>query len=459
MSKQWMPAKFTALVLLISPISIAHAQSALDSYLAEGLANNQALQARTLDARAALAELDRARAERKPVLKLEARYLLSEGGRSIDFPAGDLLNPVYATLNGLTANSSTPTRFPQLENQSFDLLREHEQDTRIKLSAPLFAPGLDAAIRAAAAQADSAEAEREVAARTLIRDIRQAYYGYGQAQAALGVLQASSTVLTENVRVNNALVDSGKATRDAPLRAQAELLAIEDRSSTVQNQLDAAARYLNFLVRRPLDTPVPAAAPEPLNSLATPTAKERPELRALSASVRAAQAATDAERARAKPTLAFGIDAGIQGEQYRFGRDANFVTAALVLNWTLFDFGAIRHDVAAAQARSASLVQRRDALREQLALLTAQAQDNVRTARARVNTSAARFVAADESFRIASRKRAAGALTQIEFLDAERARTEADLARISSQFDLANQQAELELALGAYPLPSEFIAR
>ena len=313
MSKQWMPAKFTALVLLISPISIAHAQSALDSYLAEGLANNQALQARTLDARAALAELDRARAERKPVLKLEARYLLSEGGRSIDFPAGDLLNPVYATLNGLTANSSTPTRFPQLENQSFDLLREHEQDTRIKLSAPLFAPGLDAAIRAAAAQADSAEAEREVAARTLIRDIRQAYYGYGQAQAALGVLQASSTVLTENVRVNNALVDSGKATRDAPLRAQAELLAIEDRSSTVQNQLDAAARYLNFLVRRPLDTPVPAAAPEPLNSLATPTAKERPELRALSASVRAAQAATDAERARAKPTLAFGIDAGIQG--------------------------------------------------------------------------------------------------------------------------------------------------
>jgi hypothetical protein len=41
-------------------------------------------------------------------------YFMAGGGRTVDFPVGDLLNPVYTTLNQLTGGNN----FPQVTNQS-----------------------------------------------------------------------------------------------------------------------------------------------------------------------------------------------------------------------------------------------------------------------------------------------------------------------------------------------------
>ena len=38
-----------------------------------------------------------------PDISMNARYTVARGGRIIEFPVGDLLNPVYITLNMLTA--------------------------------------------------------------------------------------------------------------------------------------------------------------------------------------------------------------------------------------------------------------------------------------------------------------------------------------------------------------------
>ena len=48
-----------------------------------------------------------------PKVSLQADYFLAGGGRTVDFPAGDILNPVYATLNQLTEGNN----FPTVENQ------------------------------------------------------------------------------------------------------------------------------------------------------------------------------------------------------------------------------------------------------------------------------------------------------------------------------------------------------
>ena len=75
----------------------------IDSYVREGLRSNLALRAGTLEVERSLAALEAARARFFPRFSVEARYIRAEGGRVIDFPAGDLLNPIYTTLNELLA--------------------------------------------------------------------------------------------------------------------------------------------------------------------------------------------------------------------------------------------------------------------------------------------------------------------------------------------------------------------
>ena len=458
-------------ILLLSvfatPVYATEPQSVND-FVVLGLANNARLQARNFDAKAAEQALIAARAAFRPSVSLDARYLRAEGGRTIDFPIGDALNPVYQTLNGLTAGSAQPSQFPSIENLQFDLLREREQDTRLKLSLPLYSPALDAALQAAAAQSGQAQAAREVFARLLVRDIRRAYFGYGQAQAALEVLQASELLLQENLRINRALVSAGSTTRDRELRANAELLGLQDRMESATNALAQARRYLNFLVQRELDTAVasPAVAQVQAATEKSDLLDERagarlaqPELYQLNANIASAQAGLNQARALTRPSVSFGVDAGIQGTDYGFGSGKNFATAAIVVNWRFLDFGQARAQRSSAKARIDALHAQREALVEQLELAVRTARDDVRSAGRRLSSAKARREAAEEGFRITSRKRDAGAATQVEFLDAERALSEASLALNAAVFDQANQLAELELALAAYPLPPALMQR
>ena len=77
----------------------AFAQSPLDNYVKIGLENNLALQQNTMSLKKAAYALKVAKGMFLPSASMQARYSLAQGGRTIDFPIGDLLNPVYSTLN------------------------------------------------------------------------------------------------------------------------------------------------------------------------------------------------------------------------------------------------------------------------------------------------------------------------------------------------------------------------
>src|SRR3546814_15400697 len=98
-----------------------------------------------------------------------------------------------------------------------------------------------------------------------------------------------------------------------------------------------------------------------------------------------------------------------------------FDTISLVLRWQLWDSGsrsAQRHHAA---AQRAELEMRREDLQRRLELARRAASEDLATALRAVGTGSARLAAAEEGFRIAERKRDAAALSQLEFLDAERA--------------------------------------
>ena len=106
----------------------------LDDYIRMGLQSNQALKQKQLDYARSLSVLKGAKGLFMPDVSLNARFTVAQGGRSINFPVGDLLNPVYSTLNVLT-NSEM---FPMINNEEFPFLRPKEHETKVSLVQPIF---------------------------------------------------------------------------------------------------------------------------------------------------------------------------------------------------------------------------------------------------------------------------------------------------------------------------------
>ena len=207
-----------ALVLAAGVFPGAHAQEAaaappaltgrplaevIDEYVREGLASNLSLQAQSLEVERANAALDAARARYFPELGFAARYSRSQGGREIELPLGDMLNPAYQTLNELLVAQGQPPRFPTLQNETISFLRETEQDTRITLRMPLIAPAIPAAVRAQRELLGASEYSRVALARRLKRDITVGYLRWLMAVRNQGIVDASVTLLNENLRVND----------------------------------------------------------------------------------------------------------------------------------------------------------------------------------------------------------------------------------------------------------------
>ena len=464
--RRWILAATLILAAAGAQASDDYAQQ-VAGFIAVGRESNLALRAAGADVRRAQAQLDEARARYRPIVSLSARYSRANGGRTQALPVGDLVNPAYRTLNELLQAQGLAPRFTDIGNQEIRFLREREQDTKLSLTQPLYAPAIGAGIAAADATLAATDAARAAYERALQRDIEVAYIDWLRANAALQIVAASRALLTENLRVNRVLHDNGKITLDQVLRAQAEMLSVEQQGLDANNGANLARNYFNFLLNRPLDSAIESTtAPDPTvyvdqqlaalgvaaldasdARLEQQALRARAELTQIGAQVRAANAAIDLERATFQPSLAFAVDAGIQGEDYGFGSGQNYAIASLVLDWRIADFGQRRSRVASAKASMERVEIAQLEIADQIALEVRQSADRLRTARASLDTALARQKAAAEGFRIAARKRDAGSIAQVEFIDARSTLTSAELNLNLTRFDVLVRLAELRAAV------------
>lgn len=451
--------------------------SAVDAIVAEALASNLALQQEEISldrARRALAE---ARGRYLPSLSLQARYSRAEGGRTIDFPAGDLINPVYRTLNDLTDGQA---QFPEVENQTIQFLREEEQETQLQLRQPIYNPRIIHGIRARRSEIDAQEATVEGLRRELVRDVHTAFYRYQQAERRITILQAAREQAEEARRTTDRLVQADRATRDAAFRAEADVLDIRQQIEEAFAARNRARRYVNVLRNAPLNAslPVPEAPteqhmeaevqtlsghlssdtrPEPSTeaadtsaaaSLRTQALSQRPELNRLDAAADAAVQRAKVARSAYLPEVSVAVDAGIQGKTYGFDSQQRFVLGSVVLRWNLFNGfqDGARVDQARLEAHRLR-IQRRETAR-QIEQQVLDALERVRVAQRSLQTATARLKAAQESYRRAALRYDSGQVALVSLTDARTTLTSAELNRNVTRFDLLIRLAELRFAIG-----------
>jgi outer membrane protein TolC len=469
------PLALVVLLLACAPATNAAASSAtvtveegLQQVLEDALAANLELRAGAAAIQQRLAGLDQARARYLPVLDVAARYSVADGGRTIEFPVGDLLNPVYATLDELLVASGQPPRFPRIENQSVTFLRGNEQETKLVLEQPLYEPRLRPAVAANQAEVDRATANLDGLRARVVRDTQQAYYLWIATQQAVLVLDATLELAQANLAANESLYRNGRITRDLVLRAEADLLEVEQQRIAAASRVRIAQGYVNLLRNAPLAAPLPRAdidapaierfrdrlvrrlagrslSPAPLQDLAT---DRRAELKSLDAAIAGGEARQDLARAAFRPRLVLGAEAGIQGDDYGFSEDERYALASVILRWNTFRGGADRAALQEARAFTEELRATRDLAAQRVRLEVQQAVEDLEVADASLETALKRTEAADGALRIASRKRDLGQINQAEFVDARRTMTDArlNLNRVRAEF--LSRIAELEFAVG-----------
>ncbi len=99
--------------------AFAKAQSPLETYIQIGLENNQQFLKTRLETKISNEEKEISKSFFLPDVAFDATYLLADGGRTIDFPIGDLFNPAYAALNNLTGNQPVSNRLGQCQRAVF----------------------------------------------------------------------------------------------------------------------------------------------------------------------------------------------------------------------------------------------------------------------------------------------------------------------------------------------------
>jgi len=408
--------------------------------IAEALAANLGLDQQAANVDQRLAVLDQARAEYLPQIDLNLRYTEANGGRKIEIPALGL---------------------------EYRFLREREQDSYLRLTQPIYDARLAAEKRGASHLYDASRHGLEAYRLRLGRDVRQAYYRWLTARESIGVLEATQALAAENERVNDSLYRNGKVTRDFRLSAEAEHLEITQQILRARAAQDLARRYLNLLLNAPLDRePEPAVVTDadlPRLASRLPAARgvaleeravgQREELRELDSGLAAAGEAERAARAAFKPQLAFAVDAGTQGEQWDYGDEDSYVLASVIVRFNLFNGGGDRAAIRQARAKSAELAAGRSLAEQQVRIEVQEAITDLEVAEASLETARRRVEAAEAAHAIVAKKRDLGQVSSAEYLDAQRALTQARLNGNVTRFQALGALAQVEYAIGGTEQP------
>ncbi len=450
-------ARLKLLVLMFSVSIIssfsANAQQVLQQYIADGFKNNIVLQQKDISLEKAQYALKTAKSLFLPTVAFQGGYQTADGGRNIPLPLGDLLNPVYTTLNQLTASS----KFPMLENQSIDFLPKNFYDAKVRTTVPIINSDLIYNKRIAEQQVSLQEFEVLIYKRDLAKNIKIAYYNYLSALQAIEIYKSGLLVANEGLRVNEKLVESGKGLPAYVLRSKSEVESVKSQVISAEQQAANAKLYFNFLINRNADDKIEADLSDFSNSISTgnlfqSAANQREEMKALEQLVAINQSASKMNKLFAVPKLSAFLDLGSQSENFKFNSNTRYYMLGLQLDIPIFSGN--RNQIKISQSnldlKNANLNVELTAQKMALAVQTA--KNNLLAVFETYQSSLKQLEAASSYQRLIDRGYKAGSNSFLETIDARNQFSAAQLLVNINRYKVLVAEAELERETANYPI-------
>lgn len=427
----------------------------LNNYVQEGLKNSQTLKQQNFQLQKAVFALSEAKTLFKPNVNFNTTLSTAQGGRKIEIPLGDLVNPVYTTLNKLTSSNS----FPQIQNTSEQLVPRDFYDVRVRTTMPLINAELKYNQAIKQDQITMQQAEIQVYKRELVRDIKLAYINYLKATEAIKVYENALKILRESERVNESLIKNGSANPTVLVRTRNEISKIVAEFDNARGNQKNAAAYFNFLLNKDFTEKIT------LDSLGKDGLKSelieghREELDKIQTGMSINRQLLGVNQSYKKVKIGASLDLGSQGRFSQIASsDKNFFTPnAFVLLGISFDlpiysFGRNQLKIKQSEMEIASLDTQLQQIRNQLDLQAELAKNSLNSAKEIYESKASQVSTAERYYRDMFRRYKEGNLNFIELLDAQTQITTAQLQQSISLYDVWIKWVELERAKASFQL-------
>lgn len=434
--------------ILLSSAGVV-AQAPLDGYVREGLTSNLVVQQRAVSLQQAQAAVQIARSYFLPSVNLLADYTSGDGGRSISLPVGDLLNPVYASLNQLTQSDG----FPQIDNVNQNFFPKNFYDARVRTSLPILNTDLYLSRTIRSQQAVLQQQDLDAYRRQLVLEIKSAYFNYLSAVQAVKIYESALTLVSKNVEVNESLLRNGRSLPANYLRSKSESEKVKADLTSAQNRVSNARKYFNFLLNRELDSPIDESFPETNNVTADSTANatsRREELQMLETTRGIYESTLRMNRLARVPKINAYLDLGSQASDWKFNHDARYYLVGVQFSMPLFQ--GMRTNLTIRQSRL-ELEKTEFNLKNterQLTMATDVARNDLQTTTRNLQAAHEQLRSAQSYFNLVEKGYGQGVNTLIEYLDARNQLTSSQLQQSVRRFEMLTASARLERESAAY---------
>jgi outer membrane protein TolC len=436
-----MKIKLTFAILCLG--YLGYAQNKLESYIQTGLKNNEVIRQHNFDINKSMYALKEARALFYPTVSLNGSYTKAEGGRTIDIPIGDMLNPVYSTLNQITNSNA----FPMLENQSVLINPDNFYDAKIHTTMPLLNFEIIYNKRIKTQQTTLQKIELEIYQRELVKEIKIAYYKYLQSVEGIKIYEDALALVKENQRVNQALFRNEKINRTAVLRSDNEVIRIQANLETARQTSNNSRSYFNFLLNQKLDAAIDTDESEapPIEVLSENT-QNREELQKLTQAKEINENVSKLTSSYWLPKVNGFADFGIQDFDFEVDKNSRYYFAGVGLEWNIFSGNKNKWKLKQVEEDSKKIISQTDNVKQQLLLQFQVSQNNLKSALEQFNADKNQKQSAKKYNDDITKLYKEGQAIYIELLDAQNQWVNAQLNTNISLYNSWIAFAELERA-------------
>jgi outer membrane protein TolC len=443
--------------LLFITIQSYSQEGVLDNYIQMAFKNSIALQQKNISLEKAMYALKTAESLYQPTIAFQGGYQTGEGGRSISIPVGDLMNPVYSTLNQLTASN----KFPQISNSESYFLPHNFYDVKLTTSVPIYNKDLAFNKQIQGQQYELQKTDIDTYKRELVRNIKIAYFNYLLANQSLSIYQNTLLLANEGKRTNERLLANGKGLPAYVLRSESEVQNATAQLNDAQKQASNAKLYFNFLLNRNLEEPIDASFQTESNlkdilqiSTEAVYINKREELKLLQQSVELNKTVLKMNQSFWYPKINGFLNEGSQAVDFTINKQSFYYIGGLQIDIPIFtgkrNIYKIRQTELDIQYANKSL----ELTQQQLNLSASVVKNDLSKYIINYYASVKQLDAASSYQRLLDKGFKEGVNTFIETLDARNQFTNAQLLVVINQFRVLIAAANLERETATFNLSS-----
>lgn len=333
----------------------------------------------------------------------------------------------------------------------------------LSLTMPIYTGGqLEGAIKAADLAMNANELGLELSKQQVKAATMSAYYQALQAKNQIKVAQDSVNTLTEHLKNVNAQYTVGTVAKSDVLGTQVQMANAEQNLINANNSYDVAIASLNNVMGLPTDTELNLTDSLdynvyeiPLEECTAYARSNRPDVLMADYQVAIAEAGVQQAKAGYMPKVSAQASKSWAGDSpfgseetdQRYGQSNNW-TAGLVVSWDIWDNNVTPSKVNQSKAAVAKAEAAAENTRQSGDLEVRTAYLNLKAAEKSINTTQVAVDKAQEDYKIAQVRYAAGVGTNLDVMDAEEKLAQAQTNYYTALYNYNSSKAALDKAMG-----------